>query len=305
MFVVLDDFSDLEETLDRYAQEPQNENYLNFYDQTDDIKDDYENDVVTGIKYPSGKIISDRELYTTNYILQDDILYEKVGKKKEPKRTKRACAMTVIPNMPAKDIYKTYRSYATRCYGATYDAEHKAYGYMTNHEARWDWYSIGGRFSGRLLVKKSVTDVLEAYKSDDKQYTPKGYKWVDGARKCDIEWDMMNRLRVANVFREYAKYSKMFLTGEVPKDSYIEIDYIKGCIKQYWELIYEKTDTIETFCERSRLFKDIHYYVSCRNIVDDDWSTNRSNNYKWAKEIDNTISNADDTSYLVIVDCHM
>ena len=101
---------------------------------------------------------------------------------------------------------------------------------------------------------------------------------------------MMNRLRAAKVFREYAKYSKMFLTGEVPKDSYIEIDYIKGCIKQYWELIYEKSDTIETFCERNRLFKDIHHYVSCWNIVNEEWSNNKSDNYQWAKEINDTIS---------------
>lgn len=304
--VTVDDFSMLEEKMDMYSSDPYNYYNREFVDETEDIKYAYETKTTTGIKFPSGKIIAEEELWKTKFVLKDNLIYEKVGKDKNQIRTAKAKAITIIPNMPVKDIFKTYRSYATHCFGSTYNEEHKAFGYYENPDAMWDWYVVGGRFPKRILVKNTVTDVLESGDKDYMKYAPKGYKWVDGARKRDIEWGIMNKLHAKEVFRLYSACSKIYLTGKVPEEKqFWSIDYKNKCIKNFGNIIYNESDTIEDFCKRHGAYRESLKYIQCWNYVDEEWQEEYRDNYDWTKYINDNIDNLRENACLVMVDCHM
>lgn len=53
-----------------------------------------------------------------------------------------------------KDLYPTFESFMTQWHGHEHpDAQNGRYGYYENPNARWDWYQIGGRWSGFFKVK--------------------------------------------------------------------------------------------------------------------------------------------------------
>lgn len=52
-----------------------------------------------------------------------------------------------------KDDYEDFHDYMTN-QGYEYNEETKEYGYWENPNAQWDWYEVGGRWSGILLNKK-------------------------------------------------------------------------------------------------------------------------------------------------------
>ncbi len=140
----LEDYDEIDECFDRYAGEPESDEYMEFIDCTDDIKKEYETDKITLITFANGKVVCDADL-ASKYRLDGGVVYEKVGDSWVT--TPKTAAMTVTENYPAKDFFKTYRSYANRYGSYGYDEDYKKYGYMCNPNGVCDWYSHGGRFS--------------------------------------------------------------------------------------------------------------------------------------------------------------
>jgi hypothetical protein len=61
----------------------------------------------------------------------------------------------------------------------------------TNPDAKWDWWTDGGRYGGRLLVKSEETaDYPSAWNCSGRKAIA-GYAWVDSAKFSDIQWDVM------------------------------------------------------------------------------------------------------------------
>lgn len=68
-----------------------------------------------------------------------------------------------------------------------------------NPNSKWDWYDIGGRYRNSLLTKIENEDTFEHnsfvehfLSKDDTRKAPKGYKWVNGAKIKDIDFNKMN-----------------------------------------------------------------------------------------------------------------
>lgn len=59
-----------------------------------------------------------------------------------------------------------------------------------NPLSKWDWYSVGGRWSGFFKMKEGVTPVVGESSAFDIKPRP-GYG--DIARKCDIDFDGMEK----------------------------------------------------------------------------------------------------------------
>ena len=51
-----------------------------------------------------------------------------------------------------------------------------------NPDSKWDWYEIGGRWSGMLLIKTSVLKEAGYKQVQTNTEPPPGYCWVDQAK---------------------------------------------------------------------------------------------------------------------------
>lgn len=128
--VAVEDLSSVDMAMEPFASDA-DDTYLEFYDETNDLKDEYQRSKITAIRLANGKLISSHELKYNQFKIESDLVYEKC-KDGTYQRTPKACSMTVLPNTPATDVYKTYRSYATRHALREYNKDYKAYGYFFN-----------------------------------------------------------------------------------------------------------------------------------------------------------------------------
>lgn len=70
-----------------------------------------------------------------------------------------------------------------------------------NPNSKWDWYDIGGRWRNQLLTREDNNDTFEHNSFvehlrgfDDIKQASKGYKWVNGAKIKDIDFNKMEEL---------------------------------------------------------------------------------------------------------------
>lgn len=65
-----------------------------------------------------------------------------------------------------------------------------------NPNSKWDWYEIGGRFENELLTRIDNNDTFgqEYNKPIIVRIPPQGYKWVNGAKIKDIDFNKMEEI---------------------------------------------------------------------------------------------------------------
>ena len=132
--------------------------YLEFVDQTEELKQEYEG-TIDCIKLPQGKIVPARYgFYQNRFEIQNGKVFQrKAGSARQPRRTKRAKRMQVYQNYPFQKLYRDFRQFAEEWAYADWHEEQQGYGFYTNPDAQWDWYSIGDRWPCQLLVKDTCT----------------------------------------------------------------------------------------------------------------------------------------------------
>lgn len=94
-----------------------------------------------------------------------------------------------------KTKYPTLEKFATEYNGykpLKIDGE-TLYGYYENPNAKWDWYQVGGRWSGFLRLKQGATGEQgqRSWMNEGKQIDSK--QFCDSARKGDIDFDGMRQ----------------------------------------------------------------------------------------------------------------
>jgi hypothetical protein len=63
------------------------------------------------------------------------------------------------------------------------------YGYRANPDARWDWYVLGGRWTGHFILKDNKVGVLgEHYLA-----TPEAGNRADACLAGQVDWDLMKK----------------------------------------------------------------------------------------------------------------
>ena len=149
------------EQLEPFSASTDDPNYLEFVDQTEELKREYEG-TIDCIKLPQGKIVPARYgFYQNRFEIQNGKVFQrKAGPARQLRRTKRAKRMRALPNYPFRKLYKDFRQFAEEWAYADWHEEQQAYGYYSNPDAQWDWYSIGGRWPCQLLVRDSCTEYV-------------------------------------------------------------------------------------------------------------------------------------------------
>ena len=168
----------------------ESEEYMEFFDDTERLKERYRTETRDCIKLPQGTICSSWDFH--DYCIQNGVVFQrKAGKLHHPMRTKKSKRMKALVDYPLRKLYPSYEAMAIDM-GYYHDEKTDAYGWYGNPNTIWDWYSIGGRWPKWFLVKDTCQEYSIGHRDSKIDLSaPEGYMWVCAARKKDIEWDVM------------------------------------------------------------------------------------------------------------------
>lgn len=131
---------------------------------------EFETIKLKAIKFPDGKTLFPLDAFDQDKKLKSE--YYKAVKKKGD----ISCDKMALPkgykriSIPAPELYDSWEDYAKDYKSLPYD-EKEGFGYWNNPDGNWDWYSIGGRWKGTIILKKGgkkVDDAVNKYIDWDK-----------------------------------------------------------------------------------------------------------------------------------------
>jgi hypothetical protein len=120
--------------------------YMKFYDQEDEYREAYENAGREMVVLDDGRLV-----------LPWDEMFRQKPTKDEPFPQCRAPDNLPRREVPYKESYSSLEEFAKEWHGKEErDETYNRYGYWQNPNAKWDWYEIGGRWSGFFKLKKGM-----------------------------------------------------------------------------------------------------------------------------------------------------
>lgn len=297
-------------------------NCLEFVNCMEEICKDYETGTEDCIKTPDGRILAlfDRELYGRFVISEEVVVQCSSGQLHHPRRSKKAKKYQALLHYPLKKRFPSLEAYAVDC-GFSYNAASGGYGYYQNSAAKWDWYEVGGRWEYRFLVKEDCpSDIDRRYTGLQKECeappAPAGYRWTCGARKKDIQWEMMKELAVAEGKARYVCYKTWFEQGEITGCDYPLYHITEEGVRDWDELVYVKGETLDEYLTRTGLSAMDSYRCSFYSVLTEDgwasrgemgWfgiSDDNMEEREWHDQLQMFLKNAPDEAMLLSVDCH-
>jgi len=158
---------------------------LVFHDQTDELRKKYDEGSVEIVKRPDG-----------SWVFAHD-------------------ATEDIAPVSAKfsELYPTFEEFCKKWHG-TEPNEQGRYGYYYNPKAKWDWYTIGGRWLGYFKALPGATGKLGSPGVFGNKAKPGTY---DQLRRGDIDFDGMRADAAAEASKLYDAYEAAVAGLEVPK----------------------------------------------------------------------------------------
>lgn len=296
-FSVLVIGEDVEEQLKMYDENLE----VAFEDQTEEFKAEYENDTVERVRMPDGRLL---------HIWDDE--FRIPGTIGTGTNTHKVPNHLKIVNIPQKKIYRTFDIYCEVYHGAIRNAN-GLYGYMHNPKAKWDWFQIGGRFSGRLPLIENPSQTYplpnfswEWEEKEKMEVIEKGL--VNSAKKGDIDWNKAHMNK-----EEYDKAIRFWDMKVLGADPITEKE--KESLK--WDL-YKPSYYVDRY-------KDSATYATCQSsftmwayVQNGEWfekgkmgwwglsSESHDEAILWELEFfDVVIKPLSNDEFLTVVDCHI
>lgn len=135
-------------------------------------------------------------------------------------------------DIPHKEFYSSFEEFVKEWHGRTERDEEKGrFGYWENPNNKWDWYQVGGRWAGSLLIKEEFEPFYRGgeepnfswgWKEEDKKEVLEDKRlWVDSAKKGHIDWEGMMDRASKNAGEEYDYV--MSRIGETPQNESWEV----------------------------------------------------------------------------------
>lgn len=183
------------------------------------------------------------------------------------------------------------------------------YGYWTNPNAKWDWYTIGGRWHKKLKLKPGKKGFVgKPSLLMDMSDFPQTEDYADQAYYGDIDWDEMQKMTP----EEEAKCRRFWEIATEEKPAITEEE------KEWWieykpEYYFKRYGTVENYIKERKLFytfavitpdgawheKGEMGWWGIHNATPEDENTWSTNYY------DNFLKNLTDDTLITMVDCHI
>lgn len=155
------------------------EEFLSFFDVEDECLEEYKTGSTGMIRCPDGsrvwpwddrfRVPGEFGIGNRTHKVPEDQGYEKV-------------------EVAFTEQYPTFGDFMTKYHSYEKDPERGRYGYWENPNSKWDWYAIGGRWTGFFKLKEGATGNVGSPGLMTDAAEP---GWVDSARKKDIDFDAM------------------------------------------------------------------------------------------------------------------
>ena len=297
------------EAMEPFCCETTRKEFLEFDDHTQELKKDYETGMCDCFKLPQGVIVPINAWSMREYTIRNGKAYAlKAGPLQHTKHTKKSRKLKALPNYPLKKRFKTLKEYAEN-EGYSYFEEEDKFGQFFNPNSFFDWFAVGGRWPQMFLVKKECPYQIYGdrilYLGDDSK-TPEGYVWVCGARKCDIEWDVMRAMVTNQLEENFLEYQKIFKHGTIPEGSGIQIK--DDGLYVNFQRVYLPTDTFESFLlarninVKRKMFLNVYAVFYEREYVT---VNDYENAEQWYDKLEEYFEELPEDEFIIGVDCHM
>ena len=128
--------------------------------------------------------------------------------------------MQLLLDCPFKKVYPAFVDYVLQYVGNEFLNWRS--GYFYNQQGYWNSFVVGGRYRDQFLVPVdcpfAVTGSYGVFENqhDEQTYTPEGYRWVAGAKKRDIAWDVLKKYREKVAVEQFHQYGAWCAQGGGP-----------------------------------------------------------------------------------------
>ena len=307
----------VDEAMAPYSQDTEDPRYCIFEDETEGLKAQFETDTIECIQYGT-KYYGKRDI--PGFKVCNDGVVREVTESGQEFLSAKAQQMRVV-TIPVKEFYKTFRKYASQY--SSYNKEKKAWGYYTNPNCFYDWYSIGGRWQAPFLVKAECEDYAEgvcgAGGDGSLPDAPDGYKWTSAARIKDLQIDAMVQHSIDEFTERYRKYEKMWDAQVIVDEDGRYIELKSDGIYSFGRRVFDPSVSLEValneqnYTAKNALSRMLYAYLDTRIEMEPDEYGELPSGYHeegcvdgaWEDVINNFIAEFDPETVLVMVDCHM
>jgi hypothetical protein len=303
--------------------------FLKFNDTEDEILEEYNTGSRPKVVMPDGRLL---DPYDNSFRPKTpDGEPDPMKQPEVPKGLK-------IREVPFKELYKTFDIFAREWHGHTErDKTTKRYGYWDNPEAKWDWYEVGGRWSGFFTLKKGKTGLKGKQYNLGGTFNESGK--ADICYKADVDWNKIRREAENKAGVEYDQVQEAIKETK-PVQAWSEIlaefgqDRIEDARKKYWDQPRTQAFRRYSFSQRGQVsfLESVENYqvpkeqfvkqagdgasVPFAMIKDGKWyergemgwfgtSRNEKDAETWGSIYHNLIKDVPEDSLLVAVDMHI
>ncbi len=196
--------------------------------------------------------------------------------------------------------YKSFDEFMRNYYGYIWDKEASAYGRICNPNTKWDWYEIGGRWSGHLKLKPEAVASYPSMLVQSKGLANR----IDQALLKDVDFTPDEK-----AYQEALRFWEVVVEGNPLEAGEKQSDFINLWKPQYYTTLYASK---EEYAQTESAFS-----VWAIVTLDGEWhevgtmgwfgmsNETREDRQTFAAFSDKTLAEADPNIYLTVVDCHI
>lgn len=321
-FTVIVIGNDVEEQLEPYAEQEFEEKYGVFKDTEEESLQEYLNGDVEIVTLSNGEKYSKYNQMFRDFnakTFKKDTLYPEGSTLSTGKFT---------------ELYPTFEEFMSGWHGTSErDSKTGKYGYWHNPQAKWDWYQVGGRWSGFFKLKQGFEQFAEAKIGLPGAFGNKPKNgWVDSIQLQYIDIEGMQNDAIKEAHETYDKIESILKGRTFP--SWIETvnkykDNIDLAREEYNSNLIVKDFNEANFHIWGDFYEDFghsrqEYVEKCQNSVmvpyavvkDGKWfqkgemgwwgmSNDEMSQDEWNKKFWDMIKSLDPKTQLTLVDCHI
>ena len=211
-----------------------------------------------------------------------------------------------------EDYDNNIEKFADEWYGykTVNEGEAKKYGYYYNPDAKWDWYTIGGRWNGLLKLKESVVNEDETVNrkywwNKDEKDNGLSDRAVNYAKVKDLDFSISE-----DEYKKNIRFWEVYVEDQEPQnEEEKEMIAHRFYKKEYYINRYKNKETYAKLVSEFSTFAvltDKGWFekgemggFGCSSETDEesfDWDTTYYNRF---------IKDLDPETYITVVDCHI